>query len=264
MTTFITFFGNLWKLVHDRRISFMSADFFTFLLEFGITHAPRTKWSTWTNAKLQIQNTHLSRYFLFYLSEAGNNWAEFACQFASAHKTSAKSSTGTTPREIVSGFKPQVPSSLKFGLVWDDNDLCQSEICQSLPSHTHVNNETSHLCLDNLFSSKSPMDLLNRETQLKNICCKVYRKIGEANHRSLAHRNEWKLAKLLENLKLCELQSGPYIVTKLFTRVIYEFALDADPTRTQVVHRNHLVEFFPRDNGLPNFSSNYEKLVHDD
>ena len=64
--------------------------------------------------------------------------------------------------------------------------------------------------------------------------------------------------------KLCELRSGPYIVTKVITKVNYEIALDADPTRTQVVRRNHLVEYFPRDNELPNLVSNYEKPFNDD
>ena len=119
------------------------------------------------------------------------------------------------------------------------------------------------------------MKLLNRETHFKNIYRKVYRKVREANHRSLSYRNKHKLAKplrigqkvLLENQKipfgksqkLCELRSGPYLVTKVITKVNYEIALDADPTRTQVVLFNHLVEYFPRDNELPNLLSNYEK-----
>ena len=167
-----------------------------------------------------------------------------------------------------------------MGLVRDDNDLCQSEFCQSLPNHTHVNKETSHSCIDDLLSSKSSMDLLDRETQFKNVYRKVYRKVREANHRSLSYRNRYKLAKplrvgqkvLLENhnvlfgksQKLCELQSGLYIVTKVITKVNYEIALDADPTRTQVVHRNHLVENFRRDNELPNLLSNYDKPFNDD
>ena len=124
------------------------------------------------------------------------------------------------------------------------------------------------------------MDLLNRETQFKNIYRNVYRKIREANHRSLSYRYKYQLAKplrvgqkvLLENhnvpfgkcQKVCELRSGPYIVTKVITNVNYEIALDADPTRTHVVHRNHLVEYFPRNNELPNLSSNYEKPLSDD
>ena len=124
------------------------------------------------------------------------------------------------------------------------------------------------------------MDLLNRETQFKNIYRKVYRKVREAIHRSLFYRNKYKLAKplrvgqkvLLENhnapfgksQKLCEVRSGPYIVTKVLTKIKYEIALDADPTRTQVVHRNHLVEFFSPDNELPNLLSIYEKPFNDD
>ena len=63
MSTFISSFRIPQKLVYDRGASFMSTDFSTFLLEFGITHAPRTKWSPWTNGKVEIQKKHLSRYF---------------------------------------------------------------------------------------------------------------------------------------------------------------------------------------------------------
>ena len=170
--------------------------------------------------------------------------------------------------------------SLKLGLVRDDNDICQSEFCQSLPNHTHVNKETSHSVIDSLLSLKSSMDLLNRETQFKNNYRKVYRKVREANHRSVTYRNKYKLAKrlrvgqkvLLENhnvpfgnsQKLCELRSGPYIVTKVIRKVNYEIALDADATRTQVVDRNHPIESFPRDNELPISLSDYEKPFNDD
>ena len=67
-----------------------------------------------------------------------------------------------------------------------------------------------------------------------------------------------------ESQKLCELRSGPYIVTKVNTKVIYKIALDADPTRIQVVDRIHLVANFPRDTELPNLISNYGKHFNDD
>ena len=117
-----------------------------------------------------------------------------------------------------------------MGLVRDDKDLCQSEFCQFLANHSHVNRETSHSCIDNLLSWKSWMDLINRETQFKDTYRKVYRKVREANHRSLSYRNKYKLAKPLrvgqkvllgnhnvsfgKSQKLCELRIGPYIVTK--------------------------------------------------
>ena len=132
----------------------MSTNFSTFLLDFGITHAPRTKWSPWINEKVEVQKKRLSRYFRCYLSEARTNWAKLACQFALAHNTSVNSSTGTTAYEIVLGFEPQKPISLKLGLVGDDNELCQSKFCQCLPNHTNVNKETGQSCIDSLLSSK--------------------------------------------------------------------------------------------------------------
>ena len=90
----------------------MSADFSTFLLEFGITHASRTKWSPWTNGKVEIQNKHLRRHFGCYLSESRKNWAKLASQIAFAHNSSVNPSTGTTRCEIVFGFELQVTISL--------------------------------------------------------------------------------------------------------------------------------------------------------
>ena len=75
--------------------------------------------------------------------------------------------------------------------------------------------------------------------------------------------NHYELHKIPfgESQKMCELRSGPYILTEVITKVNYEIALDADPTRTQVVHRNHLLEGFRRDNELPNVLSIYENLL---
>ena len=143
MTTFIYSFGIPQKLIYDREISFMSTDFSTFLPEPGITHAPRPKWSPLTNEENEMKK-QLSRYFNCSLPKGGDKWAKFACQFAFAHNTFSNSRKGTTPYEIVFGFKPQLPISLKLGLVRDDNDFCQSEFCLSLPDHSHVNRDTNH------------------------------------------------------------------------------------------------------------------------
>ena len=104
-----TEFGIPQKLVYDQGTSFMITDFSTFLLQFGLTHAPRTKWSPWTNGEVEIQSKYLSRYLRFYLFETGKIWAKLACQFVLAHITSVNTSTGTTSCEIVFGFKPQIP-----------------------------------------------------------------------------------------------------------------------------------------------------------
>ena len=104
-----TEFGIPRKLVYDQDTSFMITDFSTFLLQFGFTHAPRTKWSPWTKGEVEKQNKYLSRYFRFYLFGTEKIWAKLAFQFVFAHNTSVNTSTGTTSCEIVFGFKPQIP-----------------------------------------------------------------------------------------------------------------------------------------------------------
>ena len=122
------------------------------------------------------------------------------------------------------------------------------------------------------------MHLRNCETQFKNTNRKVYRKIRENNHRFLTYRNKYKLAKPVrvrqsffsENhnvpfgKKLRKLRRGLYVMAKVITKFNYKVALDTDATRTQVVHQNHLVEYFPCENELPKLSTNYEKRSNDD
>ena len=150
--------------------------------------------------KLKYRKKNLSRYFRCYVSVDGNNWVKLACQFVFAHNISVNSSSATAPYQIVFRFKPQIPISLKLGLVPDDNDLCRSEFCHSSGKHTYVKEETSHSCIDKKLSPRISMELLNCEIQLKNIYRKVYPKNREANHRSLSHKNKYKLAKTTTSL----------------------------------------------------------------
>ena len=123
------------------------------------------------------------------------------------------------------------------------------------------------------------MDLLYRKTQFQTLCRKVYRKVQEANHRSISYRIKYRIARplqigqkvLLENcevpfgksLKICELRSGRYILTKVLTKANDEIDIDSDPTKTQVVQRNDRVQFFPRGNELVKLQSNCGKPFND-
>ena len=262
-----TSLGILRRFVWDRGTSFMIADFSMFLREFSRTHAPRTKWSRWTKGKVQKQNKQLSRFFPCSLSEAGNNWAKLACQFAFAHNTLVISSTGTTPYEVVFVFKPRIPFSSILSLFRDDNHLHQSEFCQPLPTDTHMDKETSQSCIRNLLTSKSLTDFTYLRNSIQEC---ISQRIAE-NLRSqlsfLSCRNKYQLAEpllfgqkvLLGNLnipfrksqQMCDLRNGLYLVTKVIKKIISEIFLDADAMRTQVVHRNLLVQYFARDSELP-------------
>ena len=76
-------------------------------------------------------------YLRHFISQSGSNWSEYISKFAFSHSTAVNYSTGYTPYEILLGTKPQVPLSLKLGLLRDNQKKCTSEYCSNLPSHFH-------------------------------------------------------------------------------------------------------------------------------
>ncbi len=273
MEKFILSFGIPQKLVYDRGTAFINSEFTNWAKELGITLAPRTAYSPWTNGKVEIQNKHLGRYLRSFIRNNGTNWAKLAPQFAFAHNTSVNYSTGLTPYEIVFGSKPQIPLSLKLGLLRNNERNCESTFCHGLPEHQHSKQFLQNETLDNLLIPKLSKLALDRENAFKRVYSKTYRKTREFLDRSAELRNKHKLAKpldigqkvLLENhfidltksKKLSELRSGPYTVISRITNVTYKIQLDSNPDTTKVVHRNHLIEYFPITGVLPELVTNY-------
>ena len=97
--------------------TFKNRDFISWLHQLGITYALRTTYLPWTNGKMEIQNKHLGTHFRNFFDQAKENWSGLAAKFAFAHNTTINASTGLTPYEIVFGRKPQIPISLKLGLL---------------------------------------------------------------------------------------------------------------------------------------------------
>ena len=79
------------------------------------------------------------------------------------------------------------------------------------------------------------------------------------NHYELDEKYSWKttLFQSGKSSKKSELRSRPCILTNVVTKVNYKIAFDSDPTKTQVVHRNHLKEYAPCDKELPNQLCHY-------
>ena len=179
-----------------------------------------------------------------------------------------------TPHEMVFGYKPQIPLSLKLGLLRNLDLGCSSQFCENLPAHTNSTQDSQNKAIARLLLPPVSCDLLTRENTLKKLFCDAYRKSLETTARSHKYRNQYRLAKplpinqnvLLENhftplnisKKLCQLRLGPYSVLKQITNVNYEIALDADPSVTLVAHRNHLVEYFPKEEKLPQLLAEYQ------
>ena len=270
-------FGIPQSIIHDRGTAFINTEFINWTKELGITLRPRTAYSPWTNGKIETQKQHIARYWRNFLNDSGNNWSSLAPKFAFAHNTSVNYTTGKTPHEIVFGTKPQIPMSLKLGLYRNKHKLCCSTFCESLPSHSHSKNSLKNELLDNLLQPQLSQLLLERERIFKQIYSSSFERCREQTARSHAYHNRFKLGHNLEigqkvlyenhkqdlkrSHKLQERRLGPFTVTKRITNTTYQIQDDRDPTFIKTVHRNHLVEYYPKEGSLP---AMMEEIVHSD
>ena len=239
----------------------------------GITLRPRTAHSPWTNGKIETQNQHIARYWRNFLNGTGNNWSSLAPKFAVAHNTSVNYTTGKTPYEIVFGTKPQIPMSLKLGLYRNKHKLCCSEFCKDLPSHSHSENNLKNQLLGNLLRLQLSHALLERERDFKRIYSATFERCREQTARLHAYRNRFKLGQHLEigqkvlnenhrqdlskSQKLQQRRLGTFTVTKRVTNTTYQIQDDKDPTILKTVHRNHLVEYYPKEETLSSMIEEY-------
>ena len=65
-------------------------------------------------------------------------------------KISVNYTTGKTPYEIVFDTKLQIPLSLEHGLYRNKRQLCCSEFCKNLPSHSFSENNVKNQLFDNI------------------------------------------------------------------------------------------------------------------
>ena len=62
---------------------------------------------------------------------------------------------------------------------------------------------------------------------------------------------------LTRSQKLQQRKLGPFTVTKRITNTTYQIQDDKDPTVFRTVHRNHLVEYYPKEGSLPAMIEEY-------
>ena len=121
--------------------------------------------------------------------------------------------------------------------------------------------------LDNLLQPQLSQALLERERTFKQIYSSTFKRCREQTARSHAYRNRFKLGHHLEtgqkvpfenhkqdltrSQKLQQRRLGPFTVTKRITNTTYQIQDDKDPTVVKTVHRNHLVEYYPKEGSLP-------------
>ena len=157
--------------------------------------------------------------------------------------------------------------SLKLGLCCNKHKLCSSDFCKDLPSDSHSENKLKNQLLDNLLRPQLSKALLEREPDFKRIYSVIFEKCREQTARSHAYRNRFKLGQHLDigqkvfhenhrqdlskSQKLPQRELGPFTVTKQVTNTIYQIQGDKDPMILKTVHRNNLVEYYPKEETLP-------------
>ena len=114
---------------------------------------------------------------------------------------------------------------------------------------------------------------MERERDFKRIYSATFERCREQTARSHAYRNRFKLGHhldigqkvlyenhrqdLLKSQKLQQRRLGPFTVTKRITNTTYQIQDDKDPTIFKTVHRNHLVEYYPKEESLPPMIEEY-------
>ena len=170
--------------------------------------------------------------------------------------------------------------SLKLGLYRNKHKLCCSKFCENLPSHSHSENSSKNELLDNLLRPQLSQALLERERNFKQIYSSTFERCREQTTRSHAYSNRFKLGHHLEigqkvvyenhkqdltrSRKLQQRRLGPFTITKRITNTTYQIQDDKDPTIIKTVHRNHLVEYFPKEGSLPAMIEEYVPSDHQD
>ena len=126
--------------------------------------------------------------------------------------------------------------------------------------------------IDKLLKPTVSNSLLMRENEFRQIYNNAYEKSLEINNRAHKHRNKHKLGKPLEigqfskknhqielgtSQKLHELRSGPHTKAKKLTNINSEITLDINLATRKVAHRNHLVEYYPATENIPELTLEY-------
>ena len=168
--------------------------------------------------------------------------------------------------------------SLKLGLYRNKHKLCCSNSCKDLLSHSHSENSLRNEILDNILQPHLSQALSEREQTFKQIYSSTFERCRKQTARSQAYRNRFKLGHHLEighkvlsdnhkqdltrNQKFRQRRLGPFNVTKRIKNATYQLQDDKYPTIIKTVHRNHLVEHYPKEGSLPAMIEEYVPSDH--
>ena len=157
--------------------------------------------------------------------------------------------------------------SLKLGLHRNKNKLCSSEFCKYQPSHSDSENNLKNQLLDNFLQPQLSQALLEQERDFRWNYSSAFEKTVEQTARSHANRNRFNLGQHLEisrkviyqnqcqdlcnSQKLQQCRFGPFTTIKRITKTTYQIQDNNVPANRKTVHRNHIVDYSPKEKTLP-------------
>ena len=144
--------------------------------------------------------------------------------------------------------------------------FCCSEFCKDLPSHSHSENNLKNQLQDNLLRPQLSDALLERERDFKRIYSATFERCREQTARWHAYRHRFKLGQHLEirqkvlyenhrqdiskSQKFQQRRLRPFTFIRRVTSTTYQIQDDKDPMVLKTVRRNHLVEYYPKEETL--------------
>ena len=122
-------------------------------------------------------------------------------------------------------------------------------------------------------------DEMKRENEFKRIYSSTNQRCRQIMSKAREHRKRFKLGRpistgrkvflennaqdLTKSQKLRQLRVGPFTVTKQITNTTYEIREDSYPDNVKTTHRNHLIEYLPKEERLPPLITNYAVVSRD-
>ena len=166
------------------------------------------------------------------MSTSGSNWSELANKFAFAPNTAINLSTCYTPYEIVFGLK----------------------------NHAHTEHKSNNETIDRFLKNQTSAEILKRENYFKLIYSNTYTHCHRITNKAHMFQNQFKLGRpIKEGTKvLLENRSEPLLKSQIpyVTEVTYGIQNDFTNEK-KIVHRNHIVEYFPKEQQMPKLLQEY-------
>ena len=169
--------------------------------------------------------------------------------------------------------------TLKLGQLRDKDKQCKSEFCDGLQPHTHSENNPPNNSLKRLLRPQHSDELLRRENDFERTYSSTYQRCRQITSKAHEHRNRFKLGRpistgqkvflenhaqdLTKSEKLKQLRVGLFTVTKQITDTTYEIREEAKPDNVKTTDKNHLIEYFPKEERLAPLITNYAVISRD-